>query len=249
MQSLSDNQQAGNTVTAPRFAGAENVAQTMRAIGTCVYAVLFSDGWVKVGRGRCGKSRINSHSGLSAMRGATVVRSIISGRLVDSKSAESKLIAYCTAAGTLAHGREWFSNVDFERLVEIIETRFQGDSADAFILAHAKRDAMNEELASAMLDQKTSTQDDAKWAASLQHARVMNRMYTSDMYGGDMFTIDSRTGLNLFTLYAAIAIYELDEEGLAYTYCHLATDPYDGINTIFSLADEAIDAYRKNGVL
>jgi len=86
-----------------------------------VYAVLFSDGWVKVGRGRNAQKRIDCHISTSLMRGAKLVDSRISGLILDSRGAEAALIAMCGGYASAVHGREWFEGVDFDSLAALID--------------------------------------------------------------------------------------------------------------------------------
>lgn len=233
--------------SAPRFAISENVA---RHRGSCVYAVLFSDGWVKVGRGRNGEARIGSHAGVSAMRNATVVRSVVSGRIVDSRSAEKELIAYCSENGRSVHGREWFSDIDFETLEGIITKQFSDSSDEQFAVAAERSDVAAKKLVDAIFsigapspsEAKRAAEEAARWAESLTHARILDRLYRDDAYGGWLFEI-SASGMTNFFNYAALTVNTLDEGEIADLFYCASTNPGEALEQITGTARALIAAY------
>lgn len=235
------------TNSAPRFSIAENVALHR---GSCVYAVLFSDGWVKVGRGRNGAARIGSHAGVSAMRNAAVVRSVVSGRIVDSKSAEKELIAYCSENGRSVHGREWFSDIDFEALEGIITKKFSDSSDEQFAIAAERSDVAAKKLVDAIFsigapsphEVRRAEEEAARWAASLAHARILDRLYRDDAYGGWLFEI-SASGMTNFFNYSALTVNTLDEGEIADLFYCASTNPGEALEQITSTARALIAAY------
>ncbi len=238
----------GNTHhPAPRNGGLENVARFREGK---VYAVLFSDGWLKVGRGRDAQSRINSHIGTSSMRGAKFVRSITSGVLADSGAAENALIAYCAAAGTNVHGREWFTGVDFDDVKEFFSLHLAGDTAE--FLESAKKaqvkrvDAMLDAVfGRSGLDRSPGEKelaDQQRWNASLTHARILDRIYRDDMYGGWLFET-SASGMSNFFNYAALTVNTLDEGEIADLFYGAATRPSEALEQVVSTAQALIAAY------
>lgn len=232
---------------APRFSQSENVARFREGK---VYAVLFSDGWLKVGRGRDAQSRINSHIGTSSMRGATHDRSVISGVLADSGSAENALIAYCSERGASVHGREWFTGVDFEGVSEFFCTHFMGDTADYLAAAREAQSRRVETMLNTVFERPgpnppsaTKDADDlARWVASLTHARILDRIYRDDLYGGWLFEI-SASGMTNFFNYAALTVNTLDDGEIANLFYSASTNPGEALEHITSTAQALIAAY------
>ena len=232
---------------APQNGGNESVARFHEGR---VYAALFSDGWLKVGRGRDARARINSHIGTSSMRGAKFVRSISSGLLADSGAAENALIAYCSERGCNVHGREWFTGIDFDEVKEFFGFHLAGDPAE--ILDSAKRaqakhvDAMMDSVSGHFTPDQSQKQrelaEQNQWTASLTHARILDRIYRDDMYGGWLFEI-SASGMTNFFNYAALTVNTLDEGEIADLFYRAARSPGEALEHIVSTAQALIAAY------
>lgn len=236
---------ASNTVEA-----ADNNRFSKRSlIGRCVYAVLFSDGWVKVGRGRCGKTRIQTHISTSTMRGATVVQSVISGRLVDSKAAESRLINYCAMTGELAHGKEWFVGVDFSRLSEIISTEFNGDSAEQFDAHHKAADAAMNKITGRLIPSSVPVSDEesARWEIAQAHAKLINHIFVSNLYSGQLFEI-ADYGISQFQMFVSLAFHAMDADDQAYAYHQVSTNLDDALSYLVERGSQVVDDYRAGKV-
>ena len=235
MQLVSSN----TDVAAPRFGENKNVA---RRPGSRVYAAFYSDGWLKVGMGMNPEARISAHTRLSVMRGAVLVGSCISGPLLNAFKAESELVAICAEAGTLVYGREWFTGVDFERVCELINSRFAGDSDEVFAEASKRKGRIIE-----FPDTFLPDREDRAWAVSVSHAEVMLVMYRNDGFGGDYFR-DSEQGFSPFLLSCAIAVHSLDQDSLADLYAEISSDPEEAMNRISGIADGLSAPYRTKGV-
>lgn len=83
-----------------------------------VYAVLFNDGVVKVGRTHNPKLRIKSLRDNLNLHGipVKVVDSSVSVHVIDGRKAEDYLISLCLSLGHQYKGKEWFYNLNFNEL-------------------------------------------------------------------------------------------------------------------------------------
>lgn len=214
-----------------------------------VYAALFSDGWIKVGRGRNASKRIGCHVSASKMRGAKLVKSIISGDLLDTASAEKRLIDYCVRICTEKHGGEWFKGVCIEKVSAIILEEFSGDDKEKI----RKTISDQHDNALKLLNYKffdrnrnyNPSEHDEKWALSMSHASVMDTMYGGWMYGGDLFeSIDGAP--SKFQLFSALALYSMSTEEMADTYVTITDDPDEGIDFLMSAADSSARAILRD---
>lgn len=233
---------------ATRFVNSENVSRFRE--GT-VYAVVFSDGWLKVGRGRNPQSRISSHACVSGMRNATVDRSVISGTVADSLAAEAALISFCSEQGEAVHGREWFTGVSFDTVCKFIEEQFSGDSPE--YLSEARK--FQSDRVQSMLDGVFSraqpvadaaamneAEERLKWISSLAYARILDRLYRDDMYDGWLFEV-SESGITNFGNYAALTVHALDEGEIADLFYRVSTNPGEALDQIVSSARAMVDAF------
>lgn len=212
--------------SAPQNANHENVARLSPGY---VYAVLFSDGWVKVGRGRDAQKRINCHISLSAMRGATAVDCRISGKILDSSRAEAALIALCGGYESSVFGREWFDGVDFALLASLIESQFSGDSKEAFS-EYSASFAIRAEKAGASFKNAFdrfypfSKEDAEAWSVAVEHAKVIEQIYLDDCYSGPLFAKEHR-GYSSFCLMASLALYKVQAHNVALIYWKAFNEP------------------------
>lgn len=211
---------------APRNASSENVA---RQVNGYVYAVLFSDGWVKVGRGRDAYARINTHKSISRMRGAEIVDFKVSGMLVDSKDAEKKLLALCESYGSSVHGNEWFAGVDFERLCCVIDSEFSGDSEEQFEEYRAAFDGRMSVFDKVLASSSRALSDllgrrHLAWDLACSHASIIEQIYLDDWFGGPIFE-KKEPGGSYFHLIASISMYEATNEMMADIYSKAVNYP------------------------
>lgn len=201
-----------------------------------VYAVIFSDGVLKIGRGKRPKNRVKVHSAAAVLRGATVKASIISGRLLDSHRAEKELINFCMAIGDVIHGREWFSGVKYEKVEHFISKKFSGDPSDLIDEAMVRTDtycfdvvsAINEKFATAASNELL---DDAEWAEALIFAESLEQIFVSDMFGGQYFD-KSESGMSPFKLHAAIAMHGMDAPEVVGLLSRALDDPESVLDEI-----------------
>ncbi|PXX59497.1 hypothetical protein SAMN05660489_04522 [Pseudomonas sp. LAMO17WK12:I10] len=234
---------------ATRFDGSENVSRFREGK---VYAAVFSDGWIKVGRGRCPESRIVAHSSVSAMRNATLLQFAVSGELVDSASAEADLIKFCSERCHAVHGREWFTEVDFEGLRQLITERYSGNSQEDLRDARAAKSKRVDQMLEAVFrlgadDRQASVdgpEDQLKWSNSLAYARIIDRIYLDDCYSGWLFEASS-SGMSNFGNYASLVLHSLDDSEVADVFCRAATSPGEVLEYITETARSIIDTYQK----
>ena len=194
-----------------------------------VYVARFSDGWVKIGRGRDAHSRITCHVSASAMRGATLIESYVSGLVVDSVTAESALIEMCGGPQSAVHGREWFLNPDYSALVATIKRKYSGDPADRFEAHREAVEAQAQKIFSFIRGPVTPTsvfsdQDMAAWSSALEHAAVLEQIYLDDCYGGQLFAKENK-GYSAFFLMTALAVWKLPAHSVAVTYWKAFNEP------------------------
>lgn len=91
--------------------------------GGCIYALKFSNGSVKVGKSRHLGRRFDTHLMALRARGAHLVDWWFSKQLDDYSATET--LAINAAESLMTHesgrtGREWFHNIDFEKLMFLI---------------------------------------------------------------------------------------------------------------------------------
>ncbi|MEN8639614.1 hypothetical protein [Pseudomonas sichuanensis] len=194
-----------------------------------VYAARFSDGWVKIGRGRDAQLRITCHIAASAMRGAKLVESCVSGQVVDSVAAESALIDMCGGAQAAVHGREWFLSPDYPALVAMIEGQYAGDPAEWFAAHSEAVEAQAQKVFNFIRSPVTpapvfSDQDMAAWTSALEHAAVLEQIFLDDCYGGQLFSKESK-GHSAFLLMAALALWKSPAHSVAVIYWKAFNEP------------------------
>jgi nitrogen regulatory protein PII-like uncharacterized protein len=216
-----------------------------------VYAVEFSDGWVKVGRGRVPKDRIVSHQSASRMRGAVMTKSCVSPLLVDCKGAERELINLCATSGVLTHGNEWFSGVDFDVLSSAVTAGFDTATNETLAIHRKREDEKASRLLSAIqssdsqVGATSKSEDTTDWSAALVHAKSLEQMFVNECYGGDLFVDLTGRGYTLFFLYAAIAFSQLSPMGIAELYASALEDSEACIGTIENLSAKAVAAFME----
>lgn len=194
-----------------------------------VYVARFSDGWVKVGRGRDAKSRITAHAASSAMRGAILIESHISGQILDSVAAESALIELCGGAQSAIHGREWFLSPDYSALVTAIDQSYAGDPAEWFCTHREAVAARAEKVFNFLRSPVAQTsvfteQNMADWSSALAHAAVLEQIFLDDCYGGELFS-KAEKGYSAFFLMAALALWKSPPHAVAVTYWSAFNEP------------------------
>lgn len=81
-----------------------------------LYACLFSNGAVKVGRSRRPEFRLGNHAARVSVVGVTVADRVVAECSGDALLAESALISRCADAAASRFKREWFFGLDFHLL-------------------------------------------------------------------------------------------------------------------------------------
>lgn len=216
-----------------------------------VYALLFSDGWIKVGRGRNPDDRVQAHKTASGMRGATLVKVMTSGTLIDSAYAESELIKFCSEHGRAVHGREWFAGVDYDLLIAVISDRFRGDPPAAIDAARRAQSNRFEKMLSSVFEPRNQAvapdpAEQKKWIESLAYARLLDRIFLDDGYSGWLFEA-SDSGMSNFGNYASLVIHELPDDEVADLFVRAGRNPGEVIEQVTCAAKEIIDAHKRSG--
>ncbi|MER7361909.1 hypothetical protein [Nonomuraea wenchangensis] len=105
-----------------------------------LYVVEFTDGWIKVGRTRNAKVRINDYAKEAYMRRAKVVRVHLSGPHEGYEANEATLINFCAGRAQDAIGREYFHGLRFEAVSRFVDGLPQRLATDEEV-AERKRQA------------------------------------------------------------------------------------------------------------
>lgn len=87
-----------------------------------LYAIEFTSGVIKVGRGANPTKRIAVHAANAAIHGGELRNWFTSRRHRGSTATERHLIEACAANGRLVFGREYFRDLTFEKVCELIES-------------------------------------------------------------------------------------------------------------------------------
>jgi len=211
----------------------------VKRLGGFAYAVVYSDGWVKVGRGKNPEARVLAHNSSSKMRGADYVASCFSGRLLCPEKAEKRLINFCIAHGSPAHGREWFSGVDFSDLVKIIEGEFPGDKDEDFLKDQESRRGL-ERVCESKLDEMFK--QDRDWKRACYSAEILMEILVLSGCKGDSFKINEK-GYIPFLLDCSLAIHGCSKEELAIIFMQASLDPDGGIETIRAKSRKLVALY------
>lgn len=216
----------------------------------CVYAVLFSDGWLKVGRGVKPGERITAHKSASSMRGATIEKSVISGVMVNSKDAERKLIGICHSLGKPVHGNEWFIGVDFEVIEEIFNSDFSGDSEED-IAADVKRcekemnDLSDKLFSIGEIEERGEFCSFAMtdWEECLAHAKIIEKSFLYEGYSGPIFEKGS-LGLSIIVSHSALALTAMSNDDRVGMYHMVTEDPDEAMILLLNKGSEFIKGFK-----
>lgn len=87
-----------------------------------VYAALFDDGAIKVGRSGDAGARLATHAVSASRRQSALTDSCVSAFLPDCHWAERCLIAFCRKRGKIARGKEMFSDLSFDEVAAFISS-------------------------------------------------------------------------------------------------------------------------------
>lgn len=232
---------------APRNALSENVARNVtmssREIAEgSVYVAEFSDGWIKVGRGRNADARIKQHQSVSRMRGASLVRAFKSNPVANPKAVERRLIALCSALGEKVHGNEWFTGVSYESLVCAAQSAAVRPADCAQSPGVSDRFSERVETFLNRLF-PCPTEEQIAWSEAIAHARSLERVFLEDGFGGEVFQ-DTGRGYSKFFLAASIAVCGMSAGEVAETYSDALNCPGDCIRMLLGMADDAAASYR-----
>jgi len=175
-----------------------------------VYAVLFSDNWVKVGMTQYAPiNRVNAHRAISSLRGAGMVDYVLSGRIVNCREAENRLINYCGQYGAAIYGREWFSGITFNDLKKIIKADYAGNSAEELKRSAAKYNARRCSALASLVDRfsnKNQKQVDKEWLCSRDMALSLEH-YLVDMLGEGGCLKSRENNFSMFACFTSISLF------------------------------------------
>ena len=128
-----------------------------------IYVIQFANGIFKVGRSR-GKKRVKAYTQYCAMASTTIVRTWISPLLTCAYDEEKHLIENCADAGVLEFGREWFSGLDFDDVVDLAKLFMERATDDDIRASRARI----EQTANALFDHFDSKKIEPEKAPSLE---------------------------------------------------------------------------------
>jgi DNA-binding transcriptional regulator YhcF (GntR family) len=100
----------------------------------CIYVISFTSGLLKVGVTTRPRKRLAQHASDARMRGDQVAHVWFSGPDLAAAKAETALIDFARSRYTLAIGREYFRNADFEALVDHARSLLSGATATPTLL-------------------------------------------------------------------------------------------------------------------
>jgi len=87
-----------------------------------LYVVLFNTGVIKVGKGAKGFSRVKSHISQAQCFGVKTLQFFIEKNPIIT---EEELIEFCNQNGTLHHGNEYFTGLDYNAVVNFVKRKVE----------------------------------------------------------------------------------------------------------------------------
>lgn len=87
-----------------------------------LYIVLFNTGVIKVGKSSKGFNRVKSHISQAQCFGVKTLQFFIEKNPTIN---EEELIEYCNQNGTLHHGNEYFTNLNYEQVVNFLKPKIE----------------------------------------------------------------------------------------------------------------------------
>lgn len=230
----------------------------IKQVGGQVYAILFSDGLVKVGRGYDARSRVITHEGAAKARGVKVVEKYFSGPLIDPKSCEKKVIEYCKKNGDLAHGLEWFSKINYEALKEYIKANLPRANEQEIFKKREEIKNKAEEVGKYIFDSINEkfnipteitmvSQEEKEWSNSLVHASTIQKVMQDDLFYCDSFKLEAY-GVSKFELSCAIVVSSMCAGEIAGLYNLALHYPEDCINLINEKCSCEVTEFIKSGL-
>lgn len=212
-----------------------------------IYAVLFSDGVIKVGRGKNAKQRIVCHASASKVRGATVVKEHIVRLVPKAQHQEKRLIDFCAQNGNPIT-REWFTGLCMEKVISWIDleigvTSLEGDDVKIkeFKEASAKDD---EAFAKALLEKfPAKKMPDIELVKAFGAAGALQAIYLNYMGYGGVFE-KGEWGVSFFELSAALYMYKMPSEKIGYLFSRAFDDSDGAFDEIMKGAKERSEASK-----
>lgn len=201
-----------------------------------IYAVLYSNGWVKVGRSGDVQNRIKTLSG--SVIGEKAVSTKASALLSDAHRAEGKLIAFCRKRCDDQHGKEWFSGIGFKELAQAV-SRLEQEDRESQAEPSAPRGTGDLGKFGGMILESN------RWRDSLQKAELLESVYFVNLHCGGVFEKGER-GYSEFFLLASILLHNLSVFEQASLFSLAATDPVAGVNKVLKDGNRiaAREAYK-----
>lgn len=192
-----------------------------------IYAVLFSNGWMKAGRSYRGAAgRIKSHCRTAAIANAVPVAEMVVEAVSHLHLCEMELLNVCRNrfAEHAAIGKEWFKEVpasEFEALrlvMSEISCRSSGLAHTCPTFQQAMAGEKFDAVLASMASQSASTSEppDPRYLEALGIAKLLQTMVSNDSISGAVFTEqESLGGISRFTLVLSIHLYGMDDESQA----------------------------------
>jgi hypothetical protein len=178
-----------------------------------IYAILFTDGVVKVGRGKSAKDRIAAHSGSARLRGAQVKEFYFVDVLYGENKAELELIGFAESISKEKIGYEWFKGIhpclkdsgikDFMLLIAEKYSDRQVHEKEI-----AKEKDRYETLDSAFRSKFFTGRQDSDWTFAWETSAVIESIYGGWGFHGKEFEEINGKGASIFRVKCALYLYQ-----------------------------------------
>lgn len=160
-----------------------------------VYVVEFTDGWIKAGRTRNAKGRINDYAKEAYMRRAEVARVHLSGPHEEYEANEATLINFCAGRAQDAIGREYFHGLRFDAVARFIDGLPQRLATDDEVAEWKRRaDEFSERLRRQGLGGEKTSEEIGRILAEHLHTSVAR--FLGQQPDGSYLTIPRRIDMD-----------------------------------------------------
>lgn len=180
-----------------------------------IYAIIFTDDLVKVGRGKSFSDRLAVHAASAKLRGASVKEGYCIDVLYDDSKAEQELIRFVQSISSKKISNEWFKGVSpclddsgIKGAMERIRSKYT--DAKVYEEIKLKRDALMansvKSYNEAIIRCRAKNSNDKNWSFALDAAGVIESLYGGWGYSGSAFDKINGAELSIFKLKCALYI-------------------------------------------